>query len=170
VTTESNAPAMLHEWTIYLRAGEEARRRGDRRIGTEHLVLALLEDNSIALLLGMDLQRAREALDLLDQRALGALGIESGCGAPPLSTRHVPAKPRLRDVAQKGRVRMTPAAKRVLEQASKPNRRRLQVTAQQVLLQLIGLRPPDPAPMLLSALGIDVAEVCRRMNSASPGQ
>jgi hypothetical protein len=36
-----------HAWAIYLRASEEARRRGDRRTGTDHLLLALLEDPSI---------------------------------------------------------------------------------------------------------------------------
>ena len=44
MTTESAAPEMLHGWAIYLRAGEEARRRGDRRSGTDHLLLALFED------------------------------------------------------------------------------------------------------------------------------
>ena len=48
MTTESAAPEVLHVWAIYLRASEEARRRGDRRTGTDHVLLALLEDPSIA--------------------------------------------------------------------------------------------------------------------------
>ena len=34
-------------------AREEARRRGDRRVGTEHLLLALLEDPAIEAVLGV---------------------------------------------------------------------------------------------------------------------
>jgi hypothetical protein len=50
---------------------------------------------------------------------------------------------------------MTPAAKRVLEQASKPNRRKLQITGQQVLAQILTLAPPDPAAVLLGALDVN---------------
>ncbi len=48
MTTESVAPEVLHAWAIYLQASEEARRRSDRRTGTDHLLLALLEDSSRA--------------------------------------------------------------------------------------------------------------------------
>ena len=47
MTTESAAPGTLHAWAICLQAAEEARRRGDRRYGTDHVLLALLEDPSI---------------------------------------------------------------------------------------------------------------------------
>jgi|HubBroStandDraft_6_1064221.scaffolds.fasta_scaffold26237_5 hypothetical protein len=33
-----------HPWSTYIAAREEARRRGDRRVGTEHLLVALLEN------------------------------------------------------------------------------------------------------------------------------
>ena len=75
MTTESAAPEVLHAWDIYLRASEEARRRGDRRTGTDHLLLALLEDPSIEAALGVSLQQARQALESLDHEALGALGL-----------------------------------------------------------------------------------------------
>ena len=146
MTTESAAPEVLHGWAIYLRAGEEARRRGDRRAGTDHVLLALFEDPSTEAVLGVSLQQARQALESLDREALGALGLGPGTDAPPLPMRAVPKKPRLRDIMmQKDRLRMTPAAKKVLEEASKPNRRRLYVTAQQVLAQILTLQPPDPA-------------------------
>ena len=74
MTTESVVPEVLHPWTIYMRASEEARRRGDRRTGTDHVLLGLLEDPSIEVLLGVSLQQARQALESLDQEALGALG------------------------------------------------------------------------------------------------
>ena len=55
MTTESVAPEALHVWALYWRASEEARRRGDRRTGTDHLVLALLEDPSAEAVLGVSL-------------------------------------------------------------------------------------------------------------------
>ena len=169
MTTESVAPEMLHVWAIYLQASEEARRRGDRRTGTDHILLALFEDPSIEAVLGVNLQQARQALESLDREALGALGLGSGTDAPPLPMHAVPKKPRIRDVMKKDRFRMTPAAKRVLEEASKPNRRRLQVTAQQVLAQILTLQPPDPAAALLGALGVNTSEVRRRLDAATPG-
>jgi hypothetical protein len=166
MTTESVAPEVLHGWAIYLRAGEEARRRGDRRTGTDHLLLALFEDPSIEVVLGVSLQQAREALESLDREALGAVGLGFGADAPPLPMRAVPKKPRIRDVMQKDRLRMTPAAKTVLEAASKPNRRRLYVTARQVLAQILTLQPPDPAAVLLGALGVNTSDALHKLASA----
>jgi len=168
MTTESVAPETLHAWAICLQAGEEARRRGDRRYGTDHILLALFEDPSIEAVLGVNLQQARQALESLDHEALGTLGLGPGADAPPLPMRAVPKKPRIRDVAQKDRLRITPAAKKVLEEASKPNRRRLYVTAQQVLAQILALQPPDPAAVLLGALGVNTSEVRRRLDAVTP--
>ena len=168
MTTESAAPQVHHVWAIYLRASEEARRRGDRRTGTDHVLLALLEDPSIEVLLGVSLQQARQALESLDHEALGALGLGSDTDAPPLRMRAVPKKPTIRDIAKRDRLRMTPAAKKVLEDASKPNRRRLYVTGQQVLAQILTLQPPDPAAALLGALGVNTSEVRRRLDPVTP--
>jgi Clp amino terminal domain, pathogenicity island component len=168
VTTESVAPGTLHAWAIYLQASEEARRRGDRRTGTDHILLALFEDPSTEDVLGVSLQQARQSLESLDQEALGALGLGSGIDVPPLPMRAVPKKPRIRDVAQKDRRRLTPAAKKVLEGASKPNRRKLQLTAQQVLAQILTLQPPDPAAELLGALDVNMSEVRRRLDAVTP--
>jgi hypothetical protein len=170
MTTEAVAPETLHAWAICLRAMEEARRRGDRRYGTDHILLALFEDPSIEVVLGVNLQQARQALESLDHEALAALGLGSRTDAPPLPMRAVPKKPRIRDVAQKDRLRITPAAKKVLEEASKPNRRRLQVTAQQVLAQILALQPPDPAAVLLGALDVNTSEVRRRFIPAAPSE
>ena len=101
MTTESAAPEALHAWNLCLRASEEARRRGDRRAGTDHLLLALLEDPSVEVVLGVSLQQARQALESLDQEALGALGMGSGTDAPPLPMGAVPKKPTIRDIAKK---------------------------------------------------------------------
>ena len=167
MTTEPAAPETLHPWAIYLRASEEARRRGDRRSGTDHILLALFEDPSTEGLLGVSLQQARQALDSLDREALGALGLGPGADAPELPMRAVPKKPGLRDVMKKGRFPMTPAAKKVLQDAAKPNRIKSQVTARQVLARILALQPPDPAAVLLGALGVNTSEVRRRLDLPS---
>jgi hypothetical protein len=165
VTSASVVPEARHVWAIYLRASEEARRRGDRRTGTDHLLLALLDDPAIEVMLGVSLQQARQALASLDQDALGSLGMGSGIDAPPLPTHAVPNKPRFRDVMNRDRLRMTPVAKKVLEKAVKPNRSKTHVTAQQVLAQIIDLQTPDPAAVLLGALGINTSEVRRQLTA-----
>jgi|HubBroStandDraft_4_1064222.scaffolds.fasta_scaffold296665_3 hypothetical protein len=86
---------------------------------------------------------------------------------PTVARRVKPQKPRLRDSASKDRLRITPAAKKVLEEASKPNRRRLQVAAQQVLAQIPTRQPPDPAAVLLDALDVNTSEVRRRLDLPS---
>ena len=165
MTAEPVKPETLHAWAIYLQASEEARRRGDRRTGTDHLLLALLEDPSTEIVLGVSLQQARQALESLDREALGTLGLGAGADAPPLPMRAVPKKPRIRDVAKKDRFRMTPAAKKVLEEAYKPKgHRKLQVTGPEVLAQILTLQPPDPAAMLLGALGVNASEVRSRLD------
>jgi hypothetical protein len=169
MTAESAPPEVHHAWAIYLQASEEARRRGDRRTGTDHVLLALLADPSIEVALGVTLQQARQAHEALDHEALAALGLGSGADAPALPMRAVPKKPRLRDIATKDRLRMTPAAKKVLEDAYKPKgHRKLQVTAQEVLAQILTLQPPDPAAVLLGALGVNTPEVRRGLDTATP--
>jgi hypothetical protein len=167
MTTEPVVPGTLHGWAIYLQASEEARRRGDRRAGTDHVLLALFEDPSIEAVLGVSLEQAREALDLLDREALGALGLGSDADAPPLPMRAVPKKPRIRDIAKRDRFRMTPAAKKVLEDAYKPKgHRKLQVTGPEVLAQILTLQPPDPAAVLLGALGVNTSDALHELAPA----
>ena len=73
----------------YYDARNEAIRRGDRTIGTEHLVLALLADpaSPAAAALGCDLDSARRALDALDRQALAAIGVPPGITAGPAPVR-----------------------------------------------------------------------------------
>ena len=168
MTTESVARETFHAWAIYLQASEEARRRGDRRTGTDHILLALLEDPSIEAVLGVSLEQARQVLESLDQEALAGVGLVSGADAPPLAMRAVPKKPRIRDVAKRDRFRMTPAAKKVLEEAYKPRgHRKLQVTGLEVLAQILALQPPDPGAVLLGALGANTSEVRRRLEAVT---
>ena len=150
-----------------LRASEEARRRGDRRVGTEHVLLSLLEESPIQTALGTNLEQARQALQALDDQALGSLGMVSDAHVPPLPMRELPKKPTFRAVMQRDRLRLTPTAKKVLERAVQSNRRRTLVSAQQVLAQILTLQSPDPGVLLLDALGVDTAEARRRLDAGA---
>jgi hypothetical protein len=135
----------------YYDARDEAVRRGDRTIGTEHLVLALLADpaSPAARALGCDLDSARRALDALDHQALAAIGIEPGITAGPVTARAT------------GRLRLTPAAKAVLtgiRDARKSRGAGLGI----VLSALLDLPRPDPAAELLAALGVDAQAARKR--------
>ena len=131
-------------------------------------MLALFDESSIEGLLGVNRDRARGALDALDDEALAVVGLGSITHVPPLPTRPVSKRPRFTDVASRSRLALTPAAKKVLERAVKPNRRKTYVTAPQVLDQILRLPPLDPAAVLLEALGVDVVQLQRRLDGITP--
>lgn len=135
----------------YYDARDEAVRRGDRTIGTEHLVLALLADpaSPAARALGCDLDSARRALDALDHAALAAIGIQPGITAGPVEARAT------------GRLRLTPAAKAVLT-GIRDARKSRGAGPGIVLSALLGLPRPDPAAELLAALGVDAQHARER--------
>ncbi|MFC9295015.1 Clp protease N-terminal domain-containing protein [Streptomyces sp. NPDC057011] len=134
---------------------EEARLRGDRRIGTEHLLLGVLhEPGSVAVRsLGIDLEAARTALDALDRAALASIGIDiQGVDRPPIP-------------ASRKRTPFTSGARSVLPRAlaevKKAGSRR--ITPEHLLLAILDCEPPDPAADLLEQLGIDRAVVRERL-------
>jgi Clp amino terminal domain, pathogenicity island component len=163
MTTRSSAADAYHPWTTYIYAREEARRRGDRRVGTEHLVLGLLRDPAIESALGLSLQHGRDALDALDREALGALGIGAALDTPPLPMRDTPARPTLKAVL-KDRLPLTPAAKTALQESGQTIRRGRHITPQRVLLTLLDFQPPDPSAVMLAAVGVDGAGVRERLS------
>lgn len=127
----------------------EAGRRGDRRIGTDHLLLGVLHDPTIATLLGVDLERARAASRALDQQALAAIGIDIGNVNPPVATRnskHAPLTSGARSVLP-----------RALTLAAAEKARRL--TTKHLLLALLEREQPDPVAVLLTRLQIDRADI-----------
>jgi ATP-dependent Clp protease ATP-binding subunit ClpA len=162
------AGEQYHPWTTYIYAREEARRRGDRKAGTEHLVLGLLREPTLAQALGCDLETARRALEAMDREALEAVGIGAGFDAPPIPIRDrvKPTKPTLKAVLQ-DRLPLTPAAKAALQEVGKPMRRGHRIAPQEVLLALLELQPPDPAAELFAALGIDRRAVRERLTRAA---
>jgi Clp amino terminal domain, pathogenicity island component len=179
MTAKASKVGEYHPWTTYVHAREEARRRGDRRVGTEHLVLGLLREPDLARVLGCDLGAAREALDAMDRDALVAVGIDRALGAPPVPTRE-PAlggrRPSLKAVLT-DRLPMTPVAKRVLEESGKDGHGRRVDTRhkargwsrERVLIALLSLAPPDPGAALLDALEVDRAAVGARLSEAIGG-
>jgi hypothetical protein len=135
----------------YYDARDEAIRRGDRVIGTEHMLLALLVDpaSPAAQAIGCDLKTARGALEALDSAALAAIGVEPGITAGPVTVR------------TQDRLRLTPAAKAIftgIPDARKDRRAGLG----KVLNALLDLNRPDPAAELLAALGTDAPAVRER--------
>jgi hypothetical protein len=129
---------------VVLDAELEARRRGDRRVGTEHVLLALLVDPDAvpSRALGVSLAEVHDALRTLDWDALATLGIVGpalDAGAP---------------LPKGGRIRLTPGAVDVIRGLGKlPRRGRLGL--EHVLLALMARTPPDPAAAVLDALAVD---------------
>jgi hypothetical protein len=159
-----------HPWTTYIVAREEARRRGDRKVGTEHLLLALLSEPDLSGLLDVTVEEARAALDALDLQAFAAIGLDARLDLPPLPSTplaELPHKPTLRAVL-KGRLPMTPTAKKML-QASRNGTRRgradpdTRYVARNVLAALLELERPDPAAELLAGLGVEPAATRERL-------
>jgi Clp amino terminal domain, pathogenicity island component len=150
--------AVYHPWTTYIDAREEARRRGDRKVGTEHLALALLMEPEVASALGVDVQAGRAALEAIDADALAGIGFDACLAVPPLpedDRARAPRRPTVRAVLR-GRLPMTPAAKSVLRESSAGMRRgHRHPDAKHVLASLLRLEPPDPAAELFERLGVE---------------
>jgi len=142
--------------TLLTWAAEEAKRRGDRRLGTDHLLLALLHDpdSGPARALGVDLESARAASDALDRAALTAVGIDAGpLDLPPRQVR-VHRLPPLTSGARA-------VLKRTVEETRGARVRRIQT--QHFLLALLTRDRPDPAAELLAALRVDPSQVRARL-------
>jgi ATP-dependent Clp protease ATP-binding subunit ClpA len=141
-------------------AAEEARRRGDRRIGTDHMLLGLLHDpHSLApRVLGVELESARAASDDLDRAALAAVGVDVG----PLSPRSRPPQGRAHPPLTSGARAVL--MRSVLEARTAKVRR---IEARFLLLALLTRERPDPAAELLAALGIDPAEPRERLTHSA---
>ncbi|MGZ4590493.1 MAG: Clp protease N-terminal domain-containing protein [Actinomycetes bacterium] len=142
-------------------AAAEAAGRGDRRVGTEHLVLGLLHeaDSPTARALGVDLRTARGALRAMDLEALAAVGV--GLDTADLSG--------AMHARSGGRLPFTSAAKsalqRTLREAVRRKDRRLEPT--HLLLALLACERPDPAADLLARLGVDRDVVRARLEQAA---
>ena len=141
-------------------AAEEARRRGDRRLGTDHLLLGLLHDaeSPVARALGVDLASARAAADALDRAALAAVGVDVahvGDAPQPMWAHRHPG--------------LTSGARAVLKHTMLETRssRSRNIETRHFLMALLARERPDPAAELLHALGIDRSQVRNRLDGSS---
>jgi ATP-dependent Clp protease ATP-binding subunit ClpA len=136
----------------------EAEARGDRRLGSEHLLLGLLHepDGVVARALGVGLDQARSALHAMDVEALAAVGVDTAVApaVPPRSTGHLS---------------FTSAAKVVMErslrEAIRRKDRRIEPT--HLLLALLSCERPDATADLLERLGVDPVDVRARLPRAA---
>jgi ATP-dependent Clp protease ATP-binding subunit ClpA len=143
-------------------ATEEARRRGDRRLGTDHLLLGLLheDDSPAAQALGVSLADARAASDALDRAALAAVGVQVktlGEGPASFGRRFPPLTSGARAVF-----------KRAIDEARPFKSGRIGTS--HFLLALLSRQRPDPAAELLDALGVDPAAVRKRLGGTAGGE
>lgn len=143
---------------VVLTAVDEARRRGDRFLGSEHLFLGLLHepDSAASRALGVDLSAARAALVALDRAALAAIGLNVAefpvAGLTPLRK-----SPRLSSTA---RAVINRTAKEVTQRKDR------RADSTHMMLALLASEPPDPVAALMVELGIDRAAVRERLNWA----
>ena len=149
----SNQPR-LGMGQVYRQASAEAKRRGDRRVSTEHIALAMLvdPDSETARALGVSLESARAALDTLDREALTSVWIEVIHDPPSISGR------------TGERFRLTPAGRGVFTGLRREaGGERLGV--KHVLLALLSRERPDPAAELFHAIGVDRTQVGNRLRA-----
>ncbi|MEU2135153.1 Clp protease N-terminal domain-containing protein [Streptomyces sp. NPDC018352] len=131
----------------------EATLRGDRRIGTEHLLLGVLHEPGSVRAFGTDLETARAALDALDRSALAVVGIDvHGIERPPIP-------------ASRKRTPFTSGARAVLPRALAETRKAgsRRIAPEHLLLALLDCEQPDPVAELMAQLGVDRAAVRERI-------
>jgi ATP-dependent Clp protease ATP-binding subunit ClpA len=145
--------------TVIPTAVEEARLRGDRRVGTEHLLLGALRASTPAEsgALGVDTTAVRGALADLDRAALAAVGLDDrGVERPPVpvSRKHTPLTSGARAVIA-----------RSLAEARRAGSRR--IAARHLLLAVLDGEQPDPAADALAHLGVDRTAAARRIRETA---
>jgi hypothetical protein len=139
---------------------DEARLRGDRRMGTEHLLLGLLRapGSPAARAFGVDLPTARAALDELELSALRTIGIDPDRirALAELPRRH----PQLTVAA------LTSGARAVVRLAVDATTARTRADAPGHLLRaLLDRGYPDPVAALIDQLGVDRITVRARLTT-----
>jgi hypothetical protein len=166
---------------VLVAAVAEARLRGDRRIGTDHLLLGVLRHPATraAGALGVTLADARAALCALDEEALASLGLtlrltppggeeqqRARCPAhPPGRLFGAEREPPTPEQVARLRAALSSGARAVLAEAIGDGDRA--VTPERVLGALLGREPPDPVADLFARLGVDRAAA--RTGLAAPG-
>jgi ATP-dependent Clp protease ATP-binding subunit ClpA len=125
---------------------DEARRRGDRRIGTDHLLVGALRNPDVAAMVGVSAEEAGARTDELDRQAIEAIGLraEFPLHASARGSKRAPFTSGARTVVQRALVHAVAQKSR-------------QISPQHLLLALLEREQPDPAAALLSELKVDQA-------------
>lgn len=136
------------------RALEEAKRRGDTRLGTDHLLLGALHDPRGRVLVGADVADARSAMDRLDMAALAAVGIDTD--VPFAASRRA------------SRPRWSVGAQHVLRESVRDAklRRVKTIDLDSVLGALLDRPVPDSVHELLAEMDVDEDVVRTRLTAA----
>jgi hypothetical protein len=151
-----------HPWSTFLAARAEAERVGAHQIGTDLLLIGLLREPDVAEVLGVTPEQARQSFDALDREALVALGYRDTPAPAEFVERPIPLRPSFRVVVS-NRLKMSPNAKRALEETRQGTRRHPAYVALQALAALLEHDEPDPAAILLRSLGVDRAQLRSRL-------
>jgi hypothetical protein len=141
-------------------AVDEAWQRGERKVGTDHLLLGLLHDQEVAELLGVTVAEARTALAGLDQAALLQIGLDvRGLDLPTAP----PQKRRRPSLASNS---PTAGFRGVMSRAVADNGGRIRgLTPRHLLRSLLTVASSDPAAQVLGQLGIDPNALHARLDA-----
>ncbi len=163
----STATTDYHPWSTFLAARAEADRIGAHQIGTDLLLIGLLRVPEVAEFVGVTPERARDSLDALDREALVALGYRDTPTPPEYLERPIPVRPSLRAVVSKPVKKMSPNAKRALEETRRGTRHPI-YSPLRAVAALLEYDEPDPAAILLRSLGVDRAQLRSRFEERAP--
>jgi hypothetical protein len=146
-------------------AQASARRRGDGRIGTDHLLIGVVTSgNEITRRAGLSVEGLHEALDRLDGSALGAFGIEAASEAllacSPVLGPHLGRK-RLHRRIPARHLPLTAGAKRSLKKSVQLalDHRHRRINTNHLLAALSTGGHNDPAVRLLRSSAVDPADL-----------
>lgn len=136
----------------------EAGLRGDRRVGTDHLLIGVLHDPAVAEAVGADADAARRVADQLDRTALAEIGLDAGAFgtlSPAVGASRLPFTPGTKAVL-----------KRTLALVAAEKARRIE--SRHLLLALLERDEPDPAAEIVVSLGIDKHQIRERVGRPQP--
>jgi ATP-dependent Clp protease ATP-binding subunit ClpA len=134
-------------------AMEEARSLGDKRMGTEHLLLGTLHERGPSEALGVSLEDARRAAARLDAAALKAIGFDS----KDLTRAEMPTRGRKPPFSSGAKEVMAAMLKSAVDQKSR------KITASSLVVSLLDRGEHDPVTALLQELRVDRAAVRDRL-------
>ena len=142
-----------------------ARRRGETRIGTDHLLMAVVTaGNEIARAAGLSMERLQDALDQMDGSALGAFGIDAAPEAwkmPSEVAESLRFRPRRRRPKSRHHLPLSAGAKQSLRKSVRValDHRHRRVTTNHLLAALSTAGQNDPAIRLLRTSAVDPADL-----------